>query len=124
MKLCKHLENKFEEMENLLRLCRAFYLLPDCSAGGPLHILLDDYNYDRHSIEFCIEECKKNPESMSSRLGLLICDELLRLSLEERCVFFACWTGETLGCYSHESCETCKYFDEFYEYAKEEEKEE
>lgn len=123
MKICKHYANKFEEMNNLFRLCRAFYLLPDCGAGGPLHILLDDRNYDRHSIEFCIKECKKNLESMSSRLGLLICNELLRLSLEERCIFFTYWCGETIGCYSDESCETCKYFDGLYKHMKEAEEE-
>lgn len=123
MRLCKHYVNKFEEMSNLYRLCQAFYQLPNCGAGGPLHILLDDDNYDDESIKFCIEQCKENPDSMESRLGLLICDEYSRLSLEERCIFDWYWTGKVPGCEDDWDCKTCEllYEDELYGRMKESE---
>ncbi len=44
------------ELKPLVERIRAFYELPDCSAGGPLHIVLDDTNVEDDHIEWCLNE--------------------------------------------------------------------
>lgn len=39
------------EVESLVK---AFYKLDGNGAGGSLHIVLDDYNWERGHIEFCV----------------------------------------------------------------------
>lgn len=65
----------------LPEIIRWYYeCLPENSAGGKLHIVLEDSNWDDDSIAFCQQE------SLYSRdtLGLLICDLLLQLPMEQR----------------------------------------
>lgn len=120
MSLCKYCAGKIEEMKNLRRLCKAFYELPDCITGGPLHILLDYGNYDDESIKFCAKECHVHfSSSMVFRLGALICAEYAILTLEERCLFHNMWSDESSLlpiCVNDNECETCKalWGDELY----------
>ena len=44
-------------MDTLKELIEYYYTLEGCGAGGPLHILLDDDNYDIGSIRWCIKYC-------------------------------------------------------------------
>lgn len=41
------------EMLRLGALVEEFYALPECSVGGPLHVVTDDYNVEDDSIAFC-----------------------------------------------------------------------
>lgn len=58
-------------------LVEAFYALPDNGAGGDLHIVLDDGNYGRDSIQWCITIAK---DSVTRWLGHV----LLMLSNSQR----------------------------------------
>ena len=40
-------------------LVRAYYALPGNGAGGELHAVLDDHNYERSSIRYCIARASK-----------------------------------------------------------------
>ena len=40
-------------------LVDAYYELPGNGAGGELHIVLDDHNYERSHIRWCIAQAKK-----------------------------------------------------------------
>jgi len=40
-------------------LIEAYYALPGNGAGGELHIVLDDGNYQRSSVNFCIDRARK-----------------------------------------------------------------
>lgn len=113
-------------MDTLKLLCERFYEFKGCGAGGPLHILLDDNNYDIDSVQFCIDYCIKDlkakepdhPEYVNL-LGIMICNEYAKMSLEERSVFDSYWCGYSMGCPG--DCEKCVHFDEHYEFMKEKE---
>lgn len=95
-------------MDTLLAYCKCLYSLEGCGAGGPLHILLDDDNYDTESIAFCLRDCLNNPEHEGSSLGILICKEYLKLSMEQRALFDSYWNGHDLTCKNHWECEQCE----------------
>ena len=40
-------------MQSVANLISLFYQLPKCSTGGPLHIVLDDYNIDDECLDLC-----------------------------------------------------------------------
>ena len=101
---CKYFN---EHMLTILEYCKCLYKLKGCSAGGPLHILLDDDNYSDDDIDFCMVECLKNPEHEGSTLGLLICKELIGLSLYERAAFFKLWNSGNCKCEYDMFCLTC-----------------
>lgn len=51
-------------------LIDAYYALPGNLAGGELHVVLDDGNYERHHIRWCIS----NAQKVETRwLGHLLC---------------------------------------------------
>lgn len=95
-----------KEMLTILEYCKCLYKLDGCLCGGKLHILLDDYNYTDSDILFCLKECLLHPEEPESSIGILICHELLKLTLEERCLFFRMWAGLYFGCLYSE-CQDC-----------------
>jgi len=101
-------------MEVLKKLCETLYKLPGCGAGGNLHILLDDDNFDDESILFCIKECSLHPEHPSSTIGAIICLEYLKMSMEERLVFDWYWNGWDAECPIEGKCRHCGYIDEDY----------
>lgn len=115
-------------MHTLRELCGHFYNLEGCGAGGPLHILLDDDNYDIDSINFCIRYCfdnlngkytpDYNPEVYI--LGIMICNEYAKMSLEQRAVFDAYLCGHDLN-KCNGKCEECHLDEEFYGFMKEKE---
>ena len=78
-------------MSTLLEYCSCLYRLKDCVAGGHLHILLDDGNYDDYCIQLCLNDCMSHPKDEESDLGILICKEFLKLSMEQRILFWNVW---------------------------------
>jgi hypothetical protein len=116
------LDNK-GTMTMLKRLCKEFYRLPECGAGGPLHILLDDDNYDSGSIMFCLRECLNHPNDSVRTLGIIICKEYLRMNMVERAVFDSYWCGQKLDCCV--DCQACDLLvNDHHEYMCEAEEEE
>ena len=49
-------------------LVQYFYAQPGNSCGGHLHIVLDDFNFERHHLEFCAQEADKADDIMCLRL--------------------------------------------------------
>lgn len=106
---CKYFNN---HMKTLKAYCECLYKLDGCGAGGLLHILLDDNNYTDHDILFCMAECLKHPEQEESKLGILICEEYLNMSMKERTIFDWFWCGSDLSCeQNHAGCENCEMID-------------
>lgn len=62
----------------LTNLIDAYYTTE--STGGTCHIILDDGNYDDHSVDFCM----KYAEEHSDMMGLTIASFLKMLTVEER----------------------------------------
>ncbi len=43
------------EVRRVARMVADFYALPGCNVGGPLHIVIDDYNLEDQILDWCIE---------------------------------------------------------------------
>ena len=97
-------------MNTVLEYCRCLYKIDGCGAGGSLHILLDDDNYDTDSVVFCLKECLAHPEKEESELGRMICEEFLKMSIKERILFLNVWTGRVIRCEEtgKVNCEDCE----------------
>ena len=122
-KICKYYK---PYMDTLKTIVKEYYNLKNCGAGGPLHVLLDDDNYDINSVDFCIKCCMEHlregghdyPNDVYT-LGIMIANEYAKMSLEERAVFDSYLCGHKLDCYGN--CEECELLGETYEYMKESE---
>lgn len=115
-KVCKYYK---PEMEELLQMCRLLYHMPECGAGGLLHILLDDNNYDDLSIAYCLKACLLNREREEAFLGIEICLRYLKLTMEERSVFDCIWNGQSEICsFDPAKCEQCEKLADYYENMK------
>lgn len=116
-------------MDTLKLLCERFYEFEGCICGGPLHILLDDNNYDIDSVQFCIDYCFKDlmaeePDYPAhvNLMGIMIANEYAKMSLEERAVFDSYLCGITVHSYNCPgNCEKCGLCgqDGVYDYMKE-----
>lgn len=73
-----------EEQVALINLIFAlqdhYYDRMDFSTGGPLHIVLDDYNLEDSHILYCKKIC----EEIRDPFGMLLADALLKLPIELR----------------------------------------
>ena len=99
------------EMSTLLLLCKQLYSLPGCGAGGCLHILLDDNNYDDHSLAFCREYCEKNAEGKERITAMRILDIYSSLSIKERVLFDNLWNGYVIECHNPVNCDKCELIE-------------
>lgn len=93
-------------LETIKEYIGCLYRLDGCSSGGMLHVLLDDDNIDDDGILFCLQECLKHPEREEAVIGRLICEEYLRLSIQERRLLLHqyIWSFQCEHC---EKCEGC-----------------
>lgn len=64
----------------LLAMIEAYYQKEGNSAGGSLHIVLDDGNTEDCHVEYCLN-CAKEKEDAD---GVILAEQLLLLSAEER----------------------------------------
>lgn len=102
--MCKYHNPKMDE---LLSYYKRLYKLPGCGAGGCLHILLDDDNYDDDSLKFCRDYCAEHAEGEERELANKILDMYEAMSLTERTVFDWYLNGNDLKCPDPTKCETC-----------------
>ena len=61
-------------------LAAQYYQLPGNSAGGNLHITLDDGNIETQHVLFCLEEARATGDA----LGMVLADMLLRMTRRQR----------------------------------------
>lgn len=95
-----------EHLETVREYIRCLYSLSGCGSGGLLHILLDDDNIDDDDILFCLKECIQHPDREESKIGQLICEEYLELSMEQRRLLTNTYRGHW-GCYALGGCGQC-----------------
>lgn len=111
--LCKFYN---KHLETIRALIGCLYSLDGCGAGGMLHILLDDDNIDNDNIAWCLRECLNHPEEEDSQLGKLICEEYLKLSMEERRLLTGAYIGHwtcPCGLASKQDCLKCEIVNGF-----------
>ena len=104
MAVCKHYKPIFRILH---AYCKCLYELEGCGAGGMLHILLDDNNYEDRDIFYCLKLCFENPQEPESDLGIFICREMIKLTLQERCLFLNMWNGMSVACKNGGMCKNC-----------------
>lgn len=75
----------------IMQLISCLYSLEGCCCGGLAHIVVDENNIDDDSIKCILEECDKEENKDHTERGLvkLICEELLKLSMQERVLLFS-----------------------------------
>lgn len=72
--------------------------------GGLMHVMIDDQNIDEGTILWTLERCKiKNEEE--SEIEKLICEEFLKLSMEERRLVIE--EEDNITCYTALCCPNC-----------------
>ena len=111
MKQCKYYN---KHLETIRAYISCLYGLDDgnCCTGGLLHIVTDDGNLEDHHIKWCLEECNNHPECEESEIGKLICNELLKLSMEQRrLVYEPDWVVD-INCPGHDRCDECPIHNE------------
>jgi len=85
-------QNKIEEIKQksyiLRKLIQEFYSLPGNCCGGPLHIILDDFNIRDQDLVFCFEELTKSDSITEKVLGNAILFLLSSFSPAQRWLFF------------------------------------
>lgn len=95
-------------MKTIKEYIHCLYALKGCESGGLLHILLDEDNIDDYNILYCLKECLTKPNREESRLGALICEEYLKLSMKERIVLCNMFYGyEEPICLEYSECNKC-----------------
>ena len=79
-----------EKIPIIIGLIHILYSLPGCGSGGCCHVVIDDNNIDDTSLLFVINYCKnpKNADRIDKELSITICELLIQLSFEQRCVLF------------------------------------
>lgn len=100
---CKYFTPKLETIKKMIS---CLYDLDGCCCGGIAHIVVDDNNYDDSCLQYVIDECNKEENQDRQEVGLakLICEEMLKLSIQERALLFS-----TYYAYSCDNnCENCK----------------
>lgn len=108
---CKHY---IPQMDILLAYCECLYNIAGCAAGGQLHILLDDANIRDSDIIYCLRECLNHPNEPESNLGILICHEFIKMSMEQRSLFIQRWAGHVnLNC--DDNCKNCFCMEAMYD---------
>lgn len=100
---CKYYD---KHLDTIREYISSLYNLEGCGSGGLLHILLDDDNYDDDDIAFCLKECLLHPEREESKLGQLICQEYLKLSMEQRRLLCSTYIGHW-SCIDGGKCDEC-----------------
>lgn len=83
MKVCKYYNKHLKTIKEYIH---CLYGLEGCSCGGLCHIVVDDGNYDNNSLSWVLNECEKEENKNREELEItkLICNELLKLSINER----------------------------------------
>ena len=106
MKKCKYYNKHLITINELIS---CLYNLEECECGGILHIVTDNDNLDDGSIKYCIEECYKeeNKDREEIELAKLICNELLKLSIQERSLLRTRLTTKEFECCFDCRCEDC-----------------
>lgn len=95
-----------KHLKTICEYIGCLYNLEGCNAGGLLHILLDDDNYDDDDIEWCLQECEQHPEKEESEIGKLICKEYLKLPMEQRRLLCSTYIGHWT-CMNNGRCNSC-----------------
>lgn len=103
MENCKHYT---KHLDTINAYIGCLYRIEGCECGGLLHVMIDDDNIEDHFIKWTLDECNKHPEREEAEIGKLICNEYLKLSMEQRRLLAYDWLPYR-GCSCDGRCENC-----------------
>lgn len=102
---CKYYKPK---LKAIVIMIHALYEMEGCGCGGICHVILDNDNYDDHTIECVLKDCQKeeNQDKLEIELAEAICKALLKLSMQERALIFSGFYSSYL-CDMNNRCNKC-----------------
>jgi len=59
-------------MDCMVRICKAYYDMPEHGTGGSLHIVLDDDNVDHGSVLSCIKFAEEEGDIIGQGIWLML----------------------------------------------------
>lgn len=79
-----------KRIDTIRILIRSLYDIEGCTCGGLAHVVVDDDNFDDDTIDFVLLECDKEENKNREEVGLvkLICNELKKLTMQQRALLF------------------------------------
>jgi len=100
---CKYFSKR---LLTIAKLIECLYDLEDCICGGIAHVLVDDNNFDDKTIEFVAGLCDLEENKDKEEVGLvrLICEELKKLTMQERALLFSSYYSYRGPCRNCEQC--------------------
>ena len=103
MDYCKYYK---PHLETIRELISCLYQLEGCCCGGLAHIVTDDNNIEDHHIQSVLEYCDEEQNKDRTERGLvkLICEELLKLSIQERVLLFMSYYAYGI---CNQDCKNC-----------------
>ena len=94
---------KYVTVDSLIayRLIEVLYGALEELSGGLAHIVTDDHNFDDESLQIVINSCKRgeNKDRKDSNTCIILCEALLRLTLEQRYFIFSIIENGTTSMY-------------------------
>ena len=102
---CKHYH---KHLYTIAELIACLYELEDCLCGGLAHVVVDDDNFDDDSINFVLNLCEQEENKDKEEVGLvkLICEELKKMSIQQRALLFTTYRFDGKMCIG--DCEKCR----------------
>lgn len=94
-----------ERINTLRGLISCLYSLEGCCCGGLAHIITDDENFQDSHINWIRSICDEGQNKDREEAGLvkLICDEMIKLSIQQRALLFSSYYSYTCD----NNCENC-----------------
>lgn len=102
MKDCKYYN---EHINTVRAYIDCLYQITGVYNGGLLHVMIDDKNVDDSIVRWTLERCKVEKEE-ESEIGKLICEEFLKLSMEQRRLVIE--EEDNITCYTVICCPNCE----------------
>jgi len=96
-------------LNTIRELISCLYNLEGCCTAGLGHVVIDDNNIESPDIERVLKLCDEEENKDREEVGLvkLICEELLKLSMQERVLLFSSYYGHLL---CDNKCENCNIY--------------
>lgn len=104
MKTCKYY---IKHLDTIKAYINCLYALDGCLTGGLLHIVTDDGNLEDSDIQWCLDNCTAHPEREDAGIGKLICEELLKLPMEQRRLVCETESVVEAFCKGSDRCDRC-----------------
>lgn len=102
---CKYYDPRLNMVRELIS---CLYQIEGCSCGGLAHVMVDDNNFTDSTIKCVRKCCDEEPDKLEVGLVRLICDEMEKLSLQQRALLFTSYYSYPICSGEGTICECCR----------------